>query len=69
MLPLILIALWLSPSSDTGSNPPYEVVSAPSTVWIELATAPAKGYVLEMTGNEDASGTDGPICIPFIGCF
>jgi hypothetical protein len=30
---------------------------------------PAEGHILEMNGYEEAPGTNGPICIPFIGCF
>lgn len=66
---LILAILWLTVPSPT--------VSA-SSLLSSLAPTPAFPLAVERFGvlgktgggdGSDVSDTDGPICIPFIGCF
>lgn len=54
---LILAILWLT---------------APSTTTVVPVVSSGEAHTLDATGNgntDSSNEPDGPICIPFIGCF
>jgi hypothetical protein len=69
MLPLILFALWLAAPSGASPNPPSETGDAFLAATVTPIAATLEGRGLEVGGSEGVPNTDGPICIPFIGCF